>query len=220
MEPQLRTPNYPDQILEDAAAVKIRQYRNPYRHHRMPTPRSAKLERACAKHFFQPLCGPAVAMQHTQLCAQISELEPIITVRGPHSQHMFSAANAPLCNIRERKQQSFEQLSSPASALWHPQLRKMCSKREFPRPGADLAGPDGRHAEPAGDRARTSGSRRRSRPKQPYSDQPRFRRTLNRRTATANSGFPGAQLQRSCTFAFGNPGLVPLIQTHAVCFDR
>jgi hypothetical protein len=104
MEPQLRTPNYPDQILEDAAAVKIRQYRNPYRHHRMPTPRSAKLERACAKHFFQPLCGPAVAMQHTQLCAQISELEPIITVRGPHSQHMFSAANAPLCNIRERKQ--------------------------------------------------------------------------------------------------------------------
>ncbi len=36
--------------------------------------------------------------------------------------------------------QSFELLSSPASALWHPQLRKTCSKRAVPRPRADLAG--------------------------------------------------------------------------------
>jgi len=35
--------------------------------------------------------------------------------------------------------QSFELLSSPASALWHPQLRKTCSKRAIPRPRADLA---------------------------------------------------------------------------------
>jgi hypothetical protein len=53
--------------------------------------------------YFQPLCDPAVAMQHAK-CAQISELEPIITVRGPHSQRMSSAVNVPLCNIRERKQ--------------------------------------------------------------------------------------------------------------------
>ena len=38
-------------------------------------------------------------------------------------------------------------------------------------------------------------------------DQPRFRWTLNRCTATANAGFPGAQTQRSCSFAPGNPGL-------------
>jgi len=51
--------------------------------------------------------------------------------------------------------------------------------------------------------------RRRSQHKQPYSDQPRFRWTLNRCTATAYSGFPGAQAQRSCAFAPGNPGLDP-----------
>ena len=64
---------------------------------------------------------------------------------------------------------------------------------------------------------------RRSRHKQPYSDQPRFRCTSlglvaflrcprgraarKRCTATAYAGFPGAQVQRSCTFAPGNPGL-------------
>ncbi len=69
--------------------------------------------------------------------------------------------------------------------------------------------------------------RRRSRHKQPYSDQPRFRWTswgcaaaagchraaaprgraaLNRCTATAYSGFPGAHAQRSCAFAPANPG--------------
>ena len=37
-------------------------------------------------------------------CAQISELEPIITVRRPHRQRMSSAANALLCNIGEGKQ--------------------------------------------------------------------------------------------------------------------
>ena len=63
----------------------------------------------------------------------------------------------------------------------------------------------------------------RSQPKQPYSDQPRFRRTLNRRTATAYAGFPGAQVQRSCTFAPGNPGLGYLPRhvhslTHSVTF--
>ncbi len=51
--------------------------------------------------------------------------------------------------------------------------------------------------------------RRRSRHQQPYSDQPRFRWTLNRCTATAYAGFPGAQVQRSCAFAPGNPGLDP-----------
>jgi len=50
---------------------------------------------------------------------------------------------------------------------------------------------------------------RRSRHKQPYSEQPRFRRTLNRRTATAYAGFPGGKAQRSCAFAPGNPGLGP-----------
>jgi len=68
--------------------------------------------------------------------------------------------------------------------------------------------------------------RRRSRHKQLYSDQPRFRcaswgrgrllrriggprgwAALKRCTATASSGLPGAQVQRSCTFAPGNPGL-------------
>ena len=51
----------------------------------------------------------------------------------------------------------------------------------------------------------------RSRPKQPYSDQPRVRWTLNRCTATAYPGFPGAQVQRSCTFAPGNRGLGPVL---------
>ena len=37
-------------------------------------------------------------------CAQISELEAIITVRMPHRQRMSSAANALLCNIGEGKQ--------------------------------------------------------------------------------------------------------------------
>ena len=37
-------------------------------------------------------------------CAQISKLEPIITVRRPHHQRMSSAANALLCNIGEGKQ--------------------------------------------------------------------------------------------------------------------
>ena len=36
--------------------------------------------------------------------------------------------------------------------------------------------------------------------------------TLNRRTATAYAGFPGEQVQRSCTFAPGKPGLGCLIQ--------
>ena len=53
------------------------------------------------------------------------------------------------------------------------------------------------------------GPHRRNWHKQPYSDQPRFRWTLNRRTATAYAGFPGAQAQRSCPFAPGNPGLDP-----------
>ena len=43
------------------------------------------------------------------------------------------------------------------------------------------------------------------------------RALLKRCTVTAYSGFPGAQVQRSCTFAPGNPGLgvcvcVPLLQ--------
>jgi hypothetical protein len=37
-------------------------------------------------------------------CAQISELEAIITVRRPHRQRLSSAANALLCNIGEGKQ--------------------------------------------------------------------------------------------------------------------
>jgi len=64
--------------------------------------------------------------------------------------------------------------------------------------------------------------------KQPDSDQPRFRCTswgrgglplrsggprgrapLKRCTATAYAGFSGAQVQRSCTFAPGNPGFGP-----------
>jgi hypothetical protein len=84
------------------------------------------------------LCGPAVALERPLCvcvcvcvcvcdsyakCAQISEREPTITVRGPHSQRtvtcvgcpllptitvrgphsqrMSSAANAPHCNIRD-----------------------------------------------------------------------------------------------------------------------
>ena len=37
-------------------------------------------------------------------CAQISKLEPIITVRRPHRQRMSSAANALLCDIIKGKQ--------------------------------------------------------------------------------------------------------------------
>ena len=48
--------------------------------------------------------------------------------------------------------------------------------------------------------------RRRSRPKQPYSDQPRCRWTLNRCTATAYAGFPGtqAQLRWACAPGLGS----------------
>jgi len=49
-------------------------------------------------------------------CAQISELEAIITVRRPHRQRMSSAANALLCNIGEGKHCN---LLSYFSALQH-----------------------------------------------------------------------------------------------------
>jgi hypothetical protein len=44
---------------------------------------------------------------------------------------------------------------------------------------------------------------------------PRGRATLKRRTATAYAGFPGAQAQRSCAFAPGNPGLDPQLYPHS-----
>ena len=45
--------------------------------------------------------------------------------------------------------QSFELLVSPAAALWHPQLRKTCSKRAFPLPRAHM------HTHAASERADT-----------------------------------------------------------------
>ncbi len=59
-------------------------------------------------------------------CAQISELEPIITVRRPHRQRMSSAANALLCNIGEGKQCN---LLSYFSALQHLCGTRNCGKR-------------------------------------------------------------------------------------------
>ena len=44
---------------------------------------------------------------------------------------------------------AFELLSSPAAALWHPQLRKTCSKSAFPRPRAHM------HAHGASERSDT-----------------------------------------------------------------
>ena len=76
-------------------------------------------------------------------CAQISELEPIITVRRPHRQRMSSAAK------RRQAVQSFELLFSPTGPLWHPQLRKTCSNRAFPRPRAHM------HAHGASEQAAT-----------------------------------------------------------------
>ena len=43
---------------------------------------------------------------------------------------------------------------------------------------------------------------------------PRGQAALKRRTATAYAGFPGAQAQRSCAFAPGNPGLDPQLYPH------
>ena len=57
---------------------------------------------------------------------QISELEPIITVRRPHRQRMSSAANALLCNIGEGKQCN---LLSYFSALQHLCGTRSCGKR-------------------------------------------------------------------------------------------
>ena len=45
--------------------------------------------------------------------------------------------------------QSFELLFSPTAPLWHPQLRKTCSKRAFPRPRAHM------HTHGASERAAT-----------------------------------------------------------------
>ena len=59
-------------------------------------------------------------------CAQISELEAIITVRRPHRQRMSSAANALLCNIGEGKQCN---LLSYFSALQHLCGTRSCGKR-------------------------------------------------------------------------------------------
>ena len=86
----------------------------------------------------------------------VSELEPIITVRGPHSQRMSSAANASLCNIRERKQRNLlryfpapQQLRGTHSCgkrariserepLEHFHGHEHTCPREFPRPRAHM----------------------------------------------------------------------------------
>jgi hypothetical protein len=63
--------------------------------------------------------------------------------------HVLGCQCPALKHQRAQAVQSFDLLSSPAAALWHPQLRKTFLKRTFPRPRVHM------HAHEASERADT-----------------------------------------------------------------
>jgi hypothetical protein len=60
------------------------------------------------------------------------------SAKAPPPTHVLGCQCLALQHWRKQAVKSFELLYSPAPALWHPQLRKTCSKRAFPRPRAHM----------------------------------------------------------------------------------
>jgi hypothetical protein len=71
------------------------------------------------------------------------------SAKAPPPTHVLGCQCLALRQYKRQAVQSFELLVSPAAALWHPQLRKTCSKRAFPLPRAHM------HTHAASERADT-----------------------------------------------------------------
>ena len=71
------------------------------------------------------------------------------SAKAPPPTHVLGCQCLALRHYKGQAVQSFELLVSPAAALWHPQLRKTCSKRAFPLPRAHM------HTHAASERADT-----------------------------------------------------------------
>jgi len=79
------------------------------------------------------------------------------SAKAPPPTHVLGCQCLALRHYKGQAVQSFELLVSPAAALWHPQLRKTCSKRVFPLPPAHM------HTHAASERADTHMCRKQAR---------------------------------------------------------
>ena len=89
-------------------------------------------------------CIPTISIPN--ICQMCSNYH---SAKAPPPTHVLGCQCLALQHWRRQAVKSFELLYSPAAALWHPQLRKTCSKRAFPLPRAHM------HTHAASERADT-----------------------------------------------------------------